>query len=290
MQIQQYLQLLKDALRLSRVNNLIIIFITQYTAAIFVLHDGKGVAEVLMDLRLFALVLGTIIIAASGYYINDYYDIKIDLINKPDKVIVGRNIKRRPVMFAHVAMNALGVIIGAWVSLYLGLVNLICAVLLWWYSNQLKRLPFVGNFLVALMTASTLLVLALYYGSWDLMLFVYSFFAFGITLIREIIKDMEDMEGDANFGGLTLPIAIGTRRTKWVLYVLMFGFLLSLGYFLIRLHNLEMNIYFGLMFIPFLIFVWQLIKADTKIAFTLLSNYAKWLIVAGIFSMVILNF
>ncbi|MCV9388614.1 geranylgeranylglycerol-phosphate geranylgeranyltransferase [Reichenbachiella ulvae] len=290
MEGKSYFRLLKEALKLSRVNNLIIIFFTQYAATIFILNNDKPVSDVLLDPRLFALVLGTMIIAASGYYINDYYDIKIDLINKPDKVIVGRNIRRRPVMFAHVAMNLIGVLLGAWVSLYLGVINLICAVLLWWYSNQLKKLPFIGNLVVALMTSTTLLVLSLYFGSLNLLLFVYAFFAFGITLIREIIKDIEDMEGDASFGGVTLPIALGTRKTKWILYGLNLLFFISLGYFLFRLHHFEMNVYFGLMMIPYAHFIWKLIHADTKIAFTRLSNYSKWLIVAGIFSMVILEF
>ncbi|UXP33635.1 geranylgeranylglycerol-phosphate geranylgeranyltransferase [Reichenbachiella agarivorans] len=282
-------RLLVDALRLSRVNNLIIIFFTQYITAIFLLGEPVHFMQVITDFKLFALVLGTVIIAASGYYINDYYDIKIDLINKPDKVIVGRNLKRRPVLLAHLMMSLLGILMGAWVSPWLGLVNLGCAVLLWWYSNQFKRLPFVGNFVVALMTGCTLLVLGIYYHTTDLLLMVYAFFAFGITLIREIIKDIEDKEGDAQYGGLTLPIALGTRRTKYVLYFLMLCFLIFLSYFLYRLGSQKLTVYFLILLLPYLRFVYLLIKADTKIAFTHLSNYCKWLIVAGIFSIIVLN-
>ncbi|MBU2915579.1 MULTISPECIES: geranylgeranylglycerol-phosphate geranylgeranyltransferase [Reichenbachiella] len=288
MPIKSHFRLLIDALKLSRVNNLFIIGCTQYAGAVFVLGRNQNPFDLLMDARLLGLVVATMIVAASGYFINDYYDIKIDLINKPNKVIVGKNIKRRPVMLAHLGMNTTGILLGVWVSVWVGLVNLVCAVLLWWYSNQLKRLPFVGNFVVALMTAATLLVLGVFYQRFDLLLFVYAFFAFGITLIREVIKDIEDMEGDERFGGATLPIVIGMRKTKYVLYVLMVAFFFALCYFLYRLASLEMTIYFSIMGLFYVHFIGLLVRADTKIAFTRLSNYCKWLIVAGIFSMAIL--
>ncbi|PIB37230.1 hypothetical protein BFP72_18365 [Reichenbachiella sp. 5M10] len=289
MQLRAYLRLFVDALKLSRVNNLVIIASTQYLSALFIVGHPSEYVSIALDGKLFALVLSTVVIAASGYYINDYYDIKIDLINKPSKVIVGRNIKRRPVMLAHQTLNALGIGLGLMVSWQVGVVNLICAFLLWWYSNQLKRLPFVGNLVVALLTGSTLLILGVYYGHYDLLLVVYAFFAFGITLIREIIKDIEDKDGDASFGGVTLPIAIGVRRTKYVLYVLMVGFFVALNYFLYRLDSLKMTGYFLILALPYLHFLLLLVRADTKIAYSRLSNYCKWLIVAGIFSMVILN-
>lgn len=281
--------MLVDALRLSRFNNLIIIFITQYAGSIFLLNYDHSVWYVLGDFHFFILVLSTVIIAAAGYYINDYYDIKIDLINKPSKVIVGHTIKRRPVMIAHTMLNAIGILLGAMVSLWIGLVHLICAFLLWWYSNQLKRLPFVGNFVVAALTGATLLVLLVYYQSVDLLTIVYALFAFGITLIREIIKDIEDVEGDANYGGLTLPVWLGIRRTKWLLFVIIIPFVSSLVVFLLKVQNQYLLYYFGVLSVPFLYFLYRLAYADTKKHFTYLSSYCKWLIIAGIFSMAILK-
>lgn len=290
MQKRSHIQLLIDALRLSRFNNLVIIFLTQYAGAIFLLNPEQPLAFVIADLGFFILVLSTVIIAAAGYYINDYYDIKIDLINKPDKVIVGHTIKRRPVMFAHTTLNAIGIFLGTLVSLWIGAIHLICAFLLWWYSNQLKRWPFIGNFVVAVLTGSTLLVLLVYYKSFDLLTITYAFFAFGITLIREIIKDIEDVEGDASYGGLTLPVIFGVRRTKIILLILIAPFVISLVVFLQKVQNQFLLYYFGLLLLPFIYFLIRLLRADTKKHFSYLSSYCKWLIIAGILSMVILKF
>ncbi|WP_422360684.1 geranylgeranylglycerol-phosphate geranylgeranyltransferase [Reichenbachiella sp.] len=290
MQRRSHIQLLIDALRLSRFNNLVIIFITQYAGAIFLLNSDQPVWFVVGDVKFFVLVLSTVIIAAAGYYINDYYDIKIDLINKPERVIVGNTIKRRPVMIAHTTLNALGILLGAIVSLWIGVINLTCAFLLWWYSNQLKRLPFIGNFVVALLTGSTLLVLLVYYRSLDLLTMVYALFAFGITLIREIIKDIEDMEGDANYDGLTLPVVLGLRKTKIILFVIIIPFFSSLVVFLLRVQNEFLLYYFGILTIPFIHFLYKLSSADAKKNFSYLSGYCKWLIIAGILSMAILKF
>lgn len=290
MQPRSHIQLLVDALRLSRFNNLLIILITQYAGAIFLINPDKSALYVLADFRFFVMVLSTVIIAAAGYYINDYYDIKIDLINKPDRVIVGKSISRRPVMFAHTALNALGIMLASFVSLWLGLINLICAFLLWWYSNLLKRLPFWGNLTVALLTGFTLLVLMVYYRSVDLIVIIYAFFAFGITLIREIIKDIEDVRGDASHGGHTLPVVYGIRRTKLILLYIIIPFVLSLILFLVKLQNHYLLIYFGILSVPFAYFVWRLIRAHAKKHFSFLSQYCKWIIIAGIFSMSILKF
>lgn len=290
MQRRSHIQLLIDALKLSRFNNLIIIFITQYAGAIFLLNSDQTLFFVLGDFRFFMLVLGTVIIAAAGYYINDYYDIKIDLINKPERVIVGHTIKRRPVMIAHTTLNAIGIILGTLVSVWIGFIHLVCAFLLWWYSNQLKRWPFVGNFVVALLTGTTLLVLLAYYRSTNLLVITYSFFAFGITLIREIIKDIEDVEGDASYGGQTLPVMLGVRQTKMILFAIIALFFFSLIVFLLKVQNRYLLYYFGMLSVPFFYFLFKLLRADTKKHFAYLSSYCKWLIIAGILSMVILKF
>ncbi|MGL1885285.1 MAG: geranylgeranylglycerol-phosphate geranylgeranyltransferase [Reichenbachiella sp.] len=290
MSIPHFIELFKQALKLSRIQNLVIIAATQYFAAIFLVHGIHQFEVVLLDVRFFGLVLSTVIIAASGYFINDYYDVKIDLINKPDKVIVGKSVKRRPVLLGNLVLNGIGVLMGAWVSIWVGVVNFVCAFLLWLYSNQLKKMPFIGNLLVALMTSAALLIIALYYRSNELLLFTYALFAFGITIIREIIKDIEDRKGDESFGGKTLPIAIGVRNTKMVLYFFILIFVIAISAFLIKVNNIILINYFALMAIPMLYFVILLIKADTKSAFSNLSRYCKWLIVAGIFSMVLISY
>ena len=288
MAITTHFHLLKKAILLSRANNLAIVFLTQYLASWCLIDDIDG-RQLLTDDQFLAMVVSTLIIAASGYYINDYHDIKMDLINKPDKVIVGKHIKRRHVMFAHLVFNSLGILIGAWVSLWIGLLNAIAAFLLWLYSSVLKKLPFIGNFMVALLTAATLLMVNLYFSEHNLKVYIFSFFALGINLIREIIKDVEDMKGDASFGSSSLPVTVGLRTTKNILYLIIGLYCGGLLTFLILLSNSLLSIYFsdlGLFFVHFVYLIW---KADTKSQFTFLSRYAKWIILAGVFSMILLK-
>lgn len=283
------IRLFSDALRLSRINNLIIVALTQYFAAIFLISDYTTV-EILSDIRFFGVVLSTVILSASGYFINDYYDIKIDLVNKPKKVIVGKNIKRRYVMVAHLIFNGIGVLLSTWISLWIGLVSIVSAFLLWLYSNRLKRLPLVGNLVVAALTGATLLLLNLYFDQHNILVYTYAFLAFGINLIREIVKDCEDLKGDASFGARSLVVVLGIRRTKWVLYFVVGLYALALYFFILAIKDYLLTIYFCLMTIPFIYFCYLLYKADTTAHFGILSQFCKWLIIAGILSMITLRF
>lgn len=278
-----------ELIKLSRAGNLLIIILTQYMVAFFLVDNPAGWTEILQDAGFFIMVLGTVTIAAAGYFINDYYDVKIDMINKPDRVIVGRKLKRRTVMLLHLCLNAVGVILGAWVALRIGLVNFIAAFLLWFYSNDLKRRPFIGNLTVALLTGVSLILVGLYFGTNELLIFIYAFFAFGITLIREIVKDLEDMKGDLAFGAKSLPIVLGIRKTKLVVYVLILIFVLSLVLFISRERNVFLTNYFLALLLPVGYLVYRIYKADTKQHFYMLSQHLKWLILTGVLSMIFVN-
>ena len=280
---------LLQVLKLSRTPNLIIIFFTQYFVAFFLIELEKSKVDIILDFKFFLLVLSTTIIAAAGYYINDYYDIKIDMINKPDNVIVGNKINRRPVLIWHQIFNAIGITLGLYVSLWVGLINLLAAFLLWFYSNQLKRLPLLGNVTVAFLTGLSLLVVPVYFMAGEFLTFIYAFFAFGITLIREIIKDIEDMKGDEAFGCKSLPIVLGIRKTKWILYLLILGFTISLFYFASKIGNTTVAGYFLILLIPSLFLIYKLVNADAKHHFYQLSLYCKWLMVGGVLSMTMIN-
>lgn len=275
--------------KLSRAPNLLIIVFTQYMVAIFLISGTKDWMSIVFDGHFFIVVFSTVVIAAAGYFINDYYDIKIDLINKPDKVIVGNKLQRRTVMLWHTCLNFAGIILGAWINIWIGMVNFIAAFSLWLYSNDLKRRPFIGNFTVALLTALSLIIVAVYYNTHELVVYIYAFFAFGITLIREIIKDLEDIKGDSAFGAKSLPIVLGIRRAKLVIYSLLIIFIISLVIFVSKESNSFLTNYFLLLLIPGLYISYKIYLADTKKHFNVLSQHLKWIILSGIVSMLFLN-
>jgi 4-hydroxybenzoate polyprenyltransferase len=271
-------------LRLTRFWNLLIIGIAQFFTALYLVD-----LQLIFDWRLWVLATSTTMIAGAGYIINDYYDIKIDLINKPDRVVIGKDIGRRHALLFHSLLSFSGVALGFSLGWRLGCIHLLSSFILWWYSNSLKRQPFVGNCMVALLTGLSVLLVNVVYDLGNALVFIYALFAFFMTLVREIIKDMEDLKGDNTFGCKTLPIIWGIRQTKAFIY-----FLLTVFSALVMVLNAtytQMPFYYFLIFLfaPLAIFLWSLMRADTKKDFYALSQGCKVIMVLGMISMVFVN-
>ncbi|GAB2601540.1 geranylgeranylglycerol-phosphate geranylgeranyltransferase [Spirosoma areae] len=273
-------------LRLIRVQNLLIVVLTQFLARIFLVGPSTDGLLILANRTIWLLSLSTVCIAAGGYIINDYFDVKIDLVNKPERVVIGRYLKRRMAIGVHQVLNVLGCLIGLYLSKWVFLADVLAVSLLWFYSATFKRQPLIGNIVIALLTALSLIVLAIYYRQNAEMLLIYAFFSFGISLIREIIKDMQDIRGDARFGCRTLPIVWGLRRTKYLLYVLIGAFVCSLFVIAISLQNFRLNTIFLLLLIPIAWLIYRLVLADTRRDFGYLSGLCKLIIFLGVLSMI----
>jgi len=255
------------------------------------LYPEVPVSEAL-HLKFWLLTLATIFIGAAGYIINDYYDIKIDAINKPDKIIIGKDLTRRKAMLGHLFLSAAGVIIGALLSLKVGLVNLGAVLLLWGYSADLKKRPLSGNLTIAFLAASMVLVVAVLAKFDNLGVWAYAAFAFVSTLIREIIKDLEDMKGDAAHGCRTLPIVLGIQKSRVILYALLIFFyalVLAAGFY--RQNDTIFGIYLGLAVLaPGLMIGAQLRRSDRKRHFARLSLLCKFMMLTGTLSMLFFRF
>lgn len=278
-----WMSLLRNLLLLTRFWNLLIIGLAQYCAAGFLISNDK-----IFDIRLFLLSTSTIFIAAAGYIINDYYDVKIDLINKPERVVIGKGIKRRYALLFHTVLSVSGIAIGFLLNWKIGALNFFCAFLLWLYSNALKRLPFIGNFTVGLLTGLSIFIVNLLYPPSLVLTVIYSLFAFFITLVREIIKDLEDLRGDDTFGCKTLPIVWGIRKTKVFIYFLLILF----SVFVMSLHlfitPLPMQFFLWFLFMPMVMLGGWLVRADTRRDFYQLSQFCKVIMLAGVLSMAFL--
>lgn len=278
-----WMQLILALFRLTRFWNLAIIALAQYFTAYFLFNQRQAVFT---DIWLFLLSGSTILIAAAGYIINDYYDIKIDLINKPDRVVIGKTITRRYAILFHTVISFLGVAAGLLINWKVGALNFVCAFLLWLYSNNLKRLPLIGNVVVAFLTGLSIFMLVFLYNQYLPFVVVYSLFAFFMTLIREVVKDMEDMKGDTTFGCKTLPIVWGIRKTKSFVYVIVVIFSILVLWLDYRELKISWIYFIPLLFLPMSVLVFRLIKADTKKEFYQLSQLCKIIMLLGIISMV----
>ena len=272
-----------DLFRLTRFWNLVIIAVAQYLAAAFLLHRYTAVFT---DLSLFVLSLSTVLIAAAGYIINDYYDIKIDLINKPDRVVIGKSITRRYAIFFHTFISIIGILLGLWLSWKIAAINFVCVFLLWLYSNQLKRQPFIGNLMVAILTGLSIWLINWLYREPNTFVIIYSLFAFFMTLIREIVKDMEDMKGDTTFGCRTLPIVWGIRKTKMLLYGILFVFSVAVTFFNFSYALVPLIFFIMFLLVPMAWLTLRLIRADTVKEYHHLSQLCKVIMLLGVISMV----
>ncbi|WP_297335705.1 geranylgeranylglycerol-phosphate geranylgeranyltransferase [Algoriphagus sp.] len=271
--------------RISRPINLLLVAFTQMMTAYFLVEESAAGIPVLQDFRLYLLILATLMVTAAGYMINDYYDVKIDYVNRPEEVVIGKGIKRRVVIFLHTLLNFSAIGLGYLVAPRIALICFFAAFLLWLYSNQLKRKPFIGNLTVAFLTSISVYLIAIYYQKNELLVLTYAIFAFFLNLIREIIKDIEDRDGDRKHGCRTLPIVLGFRKTKQVIFLVATCFIFAILIITFEINKPELFYYFGGLGLFFLWFMRQVYLADRKSHFSQLSTFAKVLMLVGTLSM-----
>jgi 4-hydroxybenzoate polyprenyltransferase len=315
-------------LRLIRLPNLLIVAFTQYLVRWCILWPGlkgielylghyclsipaEGLNFVMNDFDFFLLSLCTVMITAAGYIINDYFDVRIDRINKPDLMIIDKGIRRRVAMGAHIVINVLAFLIGLWLSwkyhfFYFGsFIFGISIILLWFYSTTLKRMFLLGNLVVALLTAFVPLIVALFELPLQIrenghcfflahtnlnplfaIVLIFSAFAFIVTLLREIIKDIEDYEGDKENGCNTLPVALGVTQSKKIVAFLTVFVMALIGAIQAKqFAGGDMNSFWYFMAglqVPFLILVIRLFTGSEKKHFTMAGGLTKLIMLSGI--------
>jgi 4-hydroxybenzoate polyprenyltransferase len=254
-------------------------------------------------------------ITAAGYVINDYFDTRTDMLNRPESVVVGRSVSRRSAMLLHIILNIGGVGLGIYLSLWVGILSLgvaylLAAGVLWFYSTTYKRQFLIGNIIVAIFTGMVPFIVVLFeipllndaYRSIlienhmnfnNIMAWVggFSYFACLSTLIREIIKDVEDYEGDLAFGRNSMPVVFGIKATRHVVVFLIAGLLFSLAYVYYRFLRLMPDGqpdfltlgYFTLfLLLPFMYLIIRLYTASGKGDYHVCSNVTKLIMLAGI--------
>ncbi len=281
---------MKDFLSLVRFPNLILIVLSQALAQACLLVPGISLGKAL-EPGFLALTFSTVCVAAAGYIINDYYDIKIDAINKPHRMVVGKTIRRRPALVAHFLLSFIGIAIGLLLYLPVGLINIGATLLLWGYSARLKKMLLIGNVVIALLSASMLLLVAVYADVLNNITLGYSIFAALLSLVREIIKDTEDIKGDASFDCRTLPIVVGMAKTKYFLYPLIAVFQMFVLFVVMHERtSLLFDVYMLVAVLgPSIWMVVKLVRADRKRDFTYLSNLGKIIMLTGILSMLLID-
>lgn len=220
-------------------------------------------------------MFSTLCITAAGYVINDIVDRKIDLINKPSKTFVGTHISVRKTWFLYSFLNVIGVVLGFCASLPIGLLHLVCILLLALYSFFFKKMLFVGNFCVSILAALSIWEVGILFPFFSKKLFFLGLFAANLHFVREIVKDLEDCEGDKQFGCRTLATVFSLSIVRiWLYGGLVFlgiGFFLAFFVFPTFLNQLYLSVLFaGLVLLGV-----KIREAKSKADFTVLSRFCK---------------
>ena len=269
--------------------NIPVIALAQYLSAIFILAPEKRALSVLLDFNLFIIVLASSLTIASGYIINNFYDSKKDLINRPNKSKIDRLVSQKTKLQFYFAVNFLVALIAFFVSFRAVLFFSVYIFFIWFYSHKLKKYPIIGNLTASLLAVLPFFAILLYFKNWYPQIMAHASFLYLLILIREIIKDLENIKGDIANNYQTIPVKYGVEFAKKTITLLTLMTQIPL-YFLIEVYDVGyMDIYFYLSCLVLIFFLIQLWKSDSKPHYILLHNLLKFIIVSGVFCIVLIN-
>lgn len=269
--------------------NIPIIALAQYLSAIFIMAPEKRALSVILDFNLFIIVLVSSLTIASGYIINNFYDSKKDLINRPNKSKIDRLVSQRTKLQVYFTINFIVVLLALLVSFRAVLFFSVYIFLIWFYSHKLKKYPIIGNLTAAFLAVLPFFAVLLYYKNLYPQIFAHASFLCLLILIREMIKDLENIKGDIANDYKTIPVKFGEEYTKKIITGLTLLTIFPV-YLLVETYDVGyMDIYFYISLIILIFFLLLLWKAESKIQYLQLHLILKFLIVSGVFCIVLID-
>ena len=269
--------------------NIPIIALAQYLSAIFIMAPEKRALSVILDFNLFIIVLASSLTIASGYIINNFYDSKKDLINRPNKSQIDRLVSQRTKLQVYFTINFLVVLLALLVSFRAVLFFSVYIFLIWFYSHKLKKYPIIGNLTAAFLAVLPFFAVLLYYKNLYPQIFAHASFLCLLILIREMIKDLENIKGDIANDYKTIPVKFGEEFTKKIITGLTVLTIFPV-YLLVEIYDVGyMDIYFYVSLIILIFFLLLLWKAENKTQYLQLHIILKFLIVSGVFCIVLID-
>jgi 4-hydroxybenzoate polyprenyltransferase len=269
--------------------NIPIIALAQYLSAIFILAPEERALDVLLDLNLFFIVLASSLTIASGYIINNFYDAQKDLINRPKKSMLDRLVSQGTKLRVYFVLNFTVALLALLVSWRAAVFFSGYIFLIWFYSHKLKRYPLIGNLTAAVLAVLPFFGILMYFKNFYQVIFAHATFLFLLILTRELIKDLENIKGDIVADYRTIPVMFGERTAKTIIMTLTFLSVIPV-YLLIEVYDVGyMDMYFYGGMIVIIYFLGLLWKAGTQKDYLRLHNILKFLIVTGVFCIVLID-
>lgn len=269
--------------------NILAVVVAQYLASIYILAHHIPVKEVVLDLYLMLLILASSATIAGGYIINNFYDSEKDLINRPQKSMLDRLVSQNTKLSLYFVLNFIAVIIASSVSFRAVIFFSIYIFAIWFYSHKLKKMPFIGNLTSAILTITPFFIIFIYYKNFEHVIFVHAMFLFLMISMRELTKDLENIKGDLANGYQTIPIVYGEKSSKIMLTILGVLTLIPVVLLICRFQVGKMAYFFYLSILLLIIFQFLLWKSNSKSQYRIIHNVLKFIILAGILSVPLID-
>ena len=269
--------------------NILILIIAQYLAAIFIFSPEKSLEHVVFDRHLLYLILASVCVVASGYIINNFYDSKVDKINRPLKAGIDNYVKEETKLSLYFFLNFLGFVFGWLVSWRAALFFSVYIFGIWFYSHKLKKYPLTGLISATTLTILPFFAVFLYFRNFSNIIFIHALFLFLVLMVKELIKDLENIQGAIANNYATFPVAYGEKKTKELSILLLiftlFPIIILFNYSAIS----DMKYYFYFAMIVLVFVGYYLWKSTKRNQYTFLHNVLKLLLLIGVFSIIFID-
>ena len=272
---------------LTRGYNIIFIIFAQFVSSIFIFSNSDNILDVLFDVNIWFIILSTSTSISAGYIINNFYDSEKDLINRPLKTILENEISGRTKLIAYTLLNCCTLLFSLLVSLKALIFFSFYTFGIFIYSIKLSKYLFIGNFLSVILVITPFFAITVYYKNFSLEILTHAIFLFFVILIKELIKDLENLKGDFTMKYRTIPVIYGENLTKSYITMYMF-FVIATCLNLIINYDISLMIYYYVLSIPFfLFFIGFLWKFQNINHYQKLHNSLKVIITLGLFSIIL---
>ncbi len=269
--------------------NILVVVIAQYLASIYIFAPDKTIKSVLFDINLLMLVLASSATIAGGYIINNFYDSEKDLINKPRKTMLDRLVSQNTKLSFYFVLNFLAVVFASYVSFKAVVFFAIYIFAIWFYSHRFKKQPITGNIVSAILTVTPFFAIFIYYKNFDTVVFAHAIFLFLLISMRELTKDLENIKGDLALNYRTVPVVYGEKTSKLMLSFVAILTIVSAIVLILFFKIGHMYYFFYFSVILLIVFLIILLKSNKKNHYLILHNMLKFIIVAGVFSILLID-
>ncbi|MFT6065242.1 MAG: 4-hydroxybenzoate polyprenyltransferase [Paraglaciecola sp.] len=269
--------------------NILVLILAQYLTSIFIFSPDKSIGSVVFDVHFLYIVLASVCVVASGYIINNFYDDKVDKINRPLKTGLDNYVKQETKLRLYFFLNFSGFLFGFLVSWKAALFFAVYIFAIWFYSHKLKKYPFTGLFSATTLTVMPFFAIFIYYKNFSEVIFLHAIFLFFVIMVRELVKDLQNMKGAIANNYDTFPVVYGERKTKIASILLMVLAIIPVFYLFSYPELSYMKYYFYLALVTLFLVSFYLWRSTERNQYRFVHNVLKLLLLIGVFSLVFID-